>query len=85
MVEFLHPTEFDVGCGTADDRQRFAISMLLTAACEQPWTLMKRHERDALRDAYARQRRRCALWWIACNGLVCGPSTMLRIGRGLTL
>ena len=47
---FLHPTEFDVGCGTADDRQRFAISMLLTAACEQPWTLMKRHERDALRD-----------------------------------
>jgi hypothetical protein len=47
---FLHPTEFDVGCGTADDRQRLAVSMLLTATHKMPWPLMKRHERDALCD-----------------------------------
>jgi hypothetical protein len=48
--QFLHAAKFDVGCGTPDERQQSAISMLLTAACKHPRLLMTRHERDALRD-----------------------------------
>ena len=32
--QFLHAAKFDVGCGTPDERQQSAISMLLTAACK---------------------------------------------------
>jgi hypothetical protein len=47
---FLTPTTFDVGYGTAEDRQRFAIGMLLTAACEAPRPVMRRCDLDVLRD-----------------------------------
>ena len=47
---FLHPTLCDVGYGTAEQRQQFAIGKLLTAACECPPPAMQRRERDALRE-----------------------------------
>jgi hypothetical protein len=47
---FLYPTSFDVGYGTADERQQFAICMLLAAACECPPPAITRQELVALRE-----------------------------------
>jgi hypothetical protein len=49
---FLYPTTFDLGHGTAEERQRAAVSMLFLMACEfaeQPGPIMLRRDLETLR------------------------------------
>jgi hypothetical protein len=49
---FLFPTTFDLGLGTAEERQQTAIWMLLSGAChiaESPGPIMTRREFEAMR------------------------------------
>jgi hypothetical protein len=47
---FFYPARLDLGCGTAEERQRFAIGMLLAAACEAPRPVVTSQERDSMRE-----------------------------------
>jgi hypothetical protein len=51
-ARFLHPTTFDAGLGTAEERQQFAICMLLSMACdlaERPRPIMTRRDLEKMR------------------------------------
>jgi hypothetical protein len=75
---FLVPTAFDVGYGTTDERQRFAIYMLFRSACESvehPHIVMTRRELESRREQL--QATATALRDAACGPHILGDEPQL--------
>ncbi len=59
---FYYPTTFDLGYGTAEERQRFAIWMLFSMACDlaqRPHPFMLRRDLESHVQNYRSRPRQC--------------------------